>query len=128
MLRIPANSTTARTPPAAITPVPSAAGRSTTRAGAEMPDDFMRNGAVVQRHADQAFLGAIDALANRLGHFVGLAQAEADQPVMIAGDHQRAEAEAASALHDLRDAVDMDDLLFDFETLRIDSLRDRAFS
>src|SRR5277367_3049922 len=95
---------------------------------AETSDDFVRNGAVLNRHADQAFLGAIDALANRLGHFVGFAEAESDQAVMIARNHQRAEAEAASALHDLGDAVDVHDLLFDLEALRIDALHHRAFS
>src|SRR5947207_1249646 len=37
MLRIPANSTTARTPPAAMTPVPSAAGRKMTRPAPKRP-------------------------------------------------------------------------------------------
>jgi hypothetical protein len=41
---------------------------------------------------------------------------------------QRAEAEAASALDNFRDAVDMHDLLFDLEALRIDPLHDRSFS
>src|ERR1700723_1721293 len=95
---------------------------------AETSDDFMRNSTVLNRHAHQAFLGAIDALANRLGHFVGLAEAESHQAVMIARNYQRAEAEAATALDDFRDAVDMHDLLFDLEALRIDPLRDRAFS
>src|SRR5713226_3598095 len=94
---------------------------------AETSDHFMRYRPVLDRHAHQAFLGAIDALANRLGHFVGLAEAEADQSIVIARDHQRAEAESASALHNLRDPVDMDDLLFDLKALRIDSLNDRAF-
>jgi hypothetical protein len=47
---------------------------------------------------------------------------------VIACDHQRAEAEAATALDDLGDAVDMHDLFFDLEALRIDSLRDSALS
>src|SRR5271166_270991 len=97
-------------------------------AGAETSDHFVRNRTVLNRHAHQAFLGAVDALADGLGHFVGLAQAEAHQAVVIAGDDQGAEAEAASALDDLGDAVDMHDLLFDLEALRIDALGDRAFS
>src|SRR4029077_6503201 len=96
-------------------------------AGAETADHFMRYRPVLNRHADQTFLGAIDALANRLRHFVGLAEAEANQSVVIARDDQCAEAEAPSALHDFRDAVDMNDLLFDLEPLRIDPLDDRAF-
>ncbi len=35
--RIPASSSTARTPPPAITPVPSLAGRRTTRAASNLP-------------------------------------------------------------------------------------------
>src|SRR4029077_20861645 len=76
-------------------------------AGAKTADHFMRYRPVLNRHTDQAFLRSIDALANRLRHFVGLAEAEADQPVVIAGDDQCAEAEAPSTLHDFRDAVDM---------------------
>src|SRR5205823_608763 len=83
---------------------------------------------VGRQHARQAFLGAIDALADRFRHFVGLAESEADQSVMIACDYQRAEAEAASALHDFRDAIDMDDLFLDLEALRIDPLRHAAFA
>ena len=37
MSRIPASSSTARTPPPAMTPVPSLAGRSRTRAASERP-------------------------------------------------------------------------------------------
>ena len=96
-------------------------------AGAEAAHDFVRNRAFMNRHPHQALLRAIDALANRLRNFIGLAQAESDQPVMVAGDYQRAEAEPAPALDDLGNAVDMHDLLFDFEALRIDSLRHRAF-
>src|SRR5271170_6510633 len=56
---------------------------------AETSYDFVRDGAVLNRHADETLLGAIDALANRLGHFVGLAETEADEAVVIAGDNQR---------------------------------------
>src|ERR1700719_4664266 len=94
---------------------------------AKTSDHFMRYRSVLDRHAHQAFLRAIDALANRFGHFVRLAQSEADQTIVIARDHQRAEAEAPSALHDFRDAVDMDDLLFYLEALRIDPLDHGAF-
>src|ERR1700688_673870 len=96
-------------------------------AGAETSDHLMRYGPVLNRHPDQTFLGAIDTLANRLRHFVGLAETEADQSVVISRDDQCAEAEAPSTLHDFRDAVDMDDLLFDLEALRIDPLDNRPF-
>ena len=63
---------------------------------------------VAQRHAHQVLARAVDALADRLGHLAGLAQADADHAVAVADHDQRAEAEAAAALHDLRHAVDVD--------------------
>src|SRR5262249_36396241 len=87
------------------------------------PDHLVRNGSLAQRHTNQTLLGTLDALADRLGDFVGLAEAKPDQAVLVARDHQRAEAEAAPALHDLGDAIDVDDLFLNFETLRINSIR-----
>src|SRR5690606_32946025 len=49
-------------------------------------------------------------LANGLGHFVGAAETDADAATPIADDNERAEAEAAATLDDLRHAVDVDDL------------------
>jgi hypothetical protein len=40
------------------------------------------------------------------GHFLRLADAEADDPVAVAHHHQRAEAQVLAALDDLGDAVD----------------------
>src|SRR5271163_4337388 len=91
-------------------------------AGAEMSQHFMRDGAFAQRYLNQAFLGAFDALTNRLGHFVGLAEPESDHPVMFARHHQRRKAETASALNHLGNAVDVDDFFFYFETLRVNPI------
>src|SRR5215467_10493804 len=89
---------------------------------AETPDHFVRDGSLAQRYPNQALFRALDTLANRFGDLVGLAETEPDQAVLVARDHQRAEAEAASALHDLGDAIDVDDLFLNFETLRINSI------
>src|SRR5712672_3238931 len=87
-----------------------------------MAEHLMRDRAVAQWHSNQALLGTIDALANRLGNFVGLAQAITNQTVLIAGDHQRAEAEAPATFDDLGHTVDVDHLLFDIHPLRVNSL------
>ena len=73
------------------------------------PEDLVRNGAVDQRDAEQVALGPLVALADRLGHLVGLAEAGADVTVLVADHHQGREREPPAALHDLGDAVDVDD-------------------
>ena len=50
-------------------------------------------------------------LADRLRHFARLAVAEADAALLVADDDERCEAEATSALDDLGDAVDVDQLV-----------------
>ena len=64
--------------------------------------------------------GALDALADRFGHFAGLAVAGADDAGPVSHHHEGAEVEAPAALDDLRHAVDVDDSLF--EIARLDSL------
>ena len=49
------------------------------------------------------------ALLDRERHFLGLAVAEADAAVAVADHDERGEAEPTTALHDLGDAVDVDD-------------------
>src|SRR5262249_32669933 len=80
-------------------------------AGAEPSRDLERDRAVHQRHVAHALLGRPDPLADRPADPPGLAWPEADTPRAVADHHERAEAEAPSALHDLRHAVDVDDLL-----------------
>src|SRR5579884_3759043 len=82
-------------------------------AGADLHVHLVRDRLLDHRHGDQVFAGLLDALADRLGHFTGLADREPDAPLLVADDDQRAEREALSALHDLRDAVDADDRLFE---------------
>src|SRR5690606_7011443 len=63
------------------------------------------------RQEDHVALGALGCLADRLRHLSRLAVTEADAPLLVADDDERGEAEAASALHHLRDAIDVDELV-----------------
>ena len=74
----------------------------------------MERAAVAQRHTDQAALGRFRRLADRLGNFAGLAGAVADAAALVADDDDRCEREATSTLHHLRDAIDGDQLVFQF--------------
>ena len=56
-------------------------------------------------------LGVLGRLADRFRHFARLAVAEADAALLVADDHEGGEAEAPAALHDLGDAVDVDQLV-----------------
>ena len=71
----------------------------------------MQRPAVLQRHADHRLLGRGGRLGDRLGDFARLAVAEARTALAVADDDQRRKAEALAALHRLRDAVDVDQLL-----------------
>ena len=75
---MPASSSTARTPPPAITPVPGEAGFSSTRAGAEDAGHLVGDRGAVHRDPEQVLLGALDALLDRDRHLVRLAVADAD--------------------------------------------------
>ena len=108
MSLMPAASTTARTAPPAITPVPGAAGFSRTRAGAELADDLVGDGGALQGNLNQVLLGVLNALADSVRHLAGLAQAEAHGAVAVADNDQCGELEDTAALHGLADAVDGD--------------------
>jgi hypothetical protein len=70
--------------------------------------------------ADQRLLGRLDALLDRRGHFLGLADPEADHAVAVADDDQRAEAEVLAALDDLGDAADVDDRVLQVQLRGVD--------
>jgi hypothetical protein len=72
--------------------------------------------ASLHRDPDEVLLGSLDALADRVRHLIRLAQSNPDHAVAVAHDDHRAEAEPPSALHDLRHAIDADDLLLERQT------------
>src|ERR1043165_2423860 len=80
-------------------------------ARAMLADDFVGNVAAGERHGDHRAARTVDRLADGLGNFVRLARRVADAALAIADGNERVEREAASALHDLGDAIDRDDVL-----------------
>ena len=60
-------------------------------------------------HGEEVLARLLGALLDGERHFLRLAVAEADPAVAVADHDERGEAEAAAALHDLGDAVDVDD-------------------
>src|SRR5690606_37673874 len=77
-------------------------------ARARVADHAVRDAPVHQRDPDQALLRPLVALADRVRHLVGLAEAHPDVTLAVTDDDERAEAEAPAALDDLGDAVDVD--------------------
>src|SRR5579875_3074529 len=71
----------------------------------------VRDGRGDPRDLEEVLLGLLDALGDRGRNLLGLAVADTDRAVAVADDDQRREAEPASALDDLGDAVDGDDAL-----------------
>ena len=103
-----------------MTPVPCEAGLSITVLA---PNAWVTScGMVVptMRHLDQVLLRVLDALADRLGNLARLAQPNADVAGAVADDDDRAEREAAAALDDFGDAVDLDDTLFERQSGGVD--------
>ena len=75
---------------------------------------MVQRAAFAQRHADEAAFGGLGRLADRFRHFARLAVAKADPALLVADNHERGKAEAASALDHLGDAVDVDELVDEF--------------
>src|SRR5579883_2829123 len=84
-------------------------------AGAMPAPNVMVQGApFAQRHADEAALGRVRGLADRLRNFARFAMAEADPALLVADHDQGGEAEAPAALHHFGDAIDMDEAVDEF--------------
>ena len=64
-----------------------------------------------QRDAEEVLARFLHTLGDRGRHLFGLAVSDADHAVAVADDHQRGEAEPATTLDHLRNAVDRDDAL-----------------
>ena len=69
-------------------------------------------------HFDHRLTRTLARLADRLGDLVGLAEAAADLAIVVTGDDQCTEREAASTLHDLGATVDEHDLFGRLTTRR----------
>ena len=76
-----------------------------------MAHNAVRNRAIDDRDRKHRVAGSLVTLPNRLRNLIGLAEPEADTAVAVTDDDQRAEAEAAPTLHNLRNAIDADDLV-----------------
>ena len=75
---------------------------------------------LVLGHAEEVLLGVVDGLVDGERDLVGLAVADADVLGLVTDDHERREREAAAALDDLGDAVDLDDPLLQLATVPLD--------
>src|SRR3989442_1346493 len=80
-------------------------------ARAVLADDLVRNRSARERDFVHAAARRFDGLAHRFADLVRLAGRDPDLPFAIADGHERVEAEAPAALHDLRHAIDRDDVL-----------------
>jgi hypothetical protein len=93
-------------------PVPAGAVAQRHATGTEMAEAvMMQRAAFLERDADHRLLGSCRRLRDGFRHFARLAMAEADPALAVADDDECREAEALAALHRLRDAVDVDQLL-----------------
>ena len=63
---------------------------------------------IAQRHADHLALGLLGGLADGFRHFTRLAMTEADAALLVTDHDEGGETEAATTLHDLGNAVDVD--------------------
>src|SRR5439155_2609306 len=86
-------------------------------------DDFMRDSRVSECDPYHVTLGVIAALADGVGDFAGLAEAQAYFPLFVTHHHERTEAEAAATLNHFCRTVDENNFFtqlaafFAFETL-----------
>src|SRR6266487_5215420 len=83
--------------------------------------DLVRDRRPGERYMNDVTLRGLDPFADRLRHLAGFPHPDADVAFAVADDDHRAEAEASSALNHLRDSVDLDDALFEFKLIRVDS-------
>ena len=73
-------------------------------------ENLVRNRGPFELNGDHVLAGVFGTLADRIGHFVGLAVADADRALTIADDGEGGEAKAATALDDFGATIDENDL------------------
>ena len=110
---MPASSTQGRTLLPAVTPVPGRAGTRITVLAPLVPLTVCGIVVPFEIHLEHLLAGVLGGLFDGRRHFVGLAIADADVALAIAGDDQCTEAERAAALDDLGAAIDANDGGFD---------------
>src|SRR5262245_23096554 len=92
---------------------------------AEVSEDLVRNRATArQRDREHLLLGGFTRLADRVGHLVGLAEADTDSSLLIADRHDRIEREPTTALHHLGAAVHADHALHELRFGRFGASHD----
>src|SRR3569623_792838 len=99
---------------AAAPPTSAKSGRRAQRhaTGTEMPVAVvMQRTAFLERNANHRLLGSGGSRGDGFRHFARLAMPEADPALAVADDDERGEPEALAALHRLRNAIDVDQLL-----------------
>ena len=118
---IPADSSTARTPPPAMSPVPGDAGFSSTFPAPNLPRTVC--GMVPRKTGTQndVLLRVVDTLRDGVRHLVRLAEADADMSAAVAYHDDGVEAESPSALDNLGYTVDVDELVFQLEFTCLDT-------
>src|SRR5207244_2024411 len=79
--------------------------------GAVLDRNWMGQRVADHGDANEVALRDRRSFADRVRHFVGLTKAGADTAAAVPYDDEGAKVESPSALHDLGDAVDVDDLL-----------------
>jgi hypothetical protein len=75
---------------------------------------MMQGAAFTQGHADQRALGGFRGLADGFRHFARLAMPKTDATLLVADDDESGETETTAALHDFRDAIDVDQTIHEF--------------
>jgi hypothetical protein len=73
---------------------------------------LMWDGSALQRNVNEVLLGLFDSLGNRDRDFSGFPLADPDPPMAITDNNERAEVETLPAFHDLCDAIDKYDFVF----------------
>jgi hypothetical protein len=79
--------------------------------GAEQSMHLVRNRSRRKGDMHQVFLGLLNRLCDRNGHFRSLPFPDADPPLSISNNNQCAKVEPLSTLDDFRNAVDKDDFV-----------------
>ncbi len=88
-------------------------------AGAESPDDTVRNGSALKFDGLHRACGDLLPLFNRRGYFLRLTISNPDAPVAITDYDERSEAESPSTTYDRRAAVNLDDIFVDRSLCRL---------